>query len=245
MSAAATLSGIIVPMTGKPKKPPIDKKAVVARLARAQEHQLLVHVRRWVPDSDGLEGFVVGIGKKWVVLQRLSYRIAFEGWQLLRLKDIQAVSIDPDADCFEVKALKARALWPPTTPELHLDDVVGALQSAASATTVISVFDEFDRPDVCWIGAVTSVDESKLQLLEVNTRGGWARKARSFDPADVTRLEFGGGYEEALSLVAGPPPGLADEFVPHVDAALTDPVLRGAEHAVESRLDIGPETPST
>jgi hypothetical protein len=53
---------------------------------------------------------------------------------------------------------------------------------------------------------VTSVDASKLRLLEVSTRGGWGRKPRTFDPADVTRLDFGGGYEQALSLVAGSPP---------------------------------------
>ena len=199
-------AGIIVIMSGKRKKPPIDKEAVLPRLARAQQDQLLVTVRRWIPDADRLEGFVVGIGQKWVALQRLSDRVAFEGWHLIRVKDVQAVSIDPDPECFEVKALKARSLWPPSAPELSLDDVVRAVDSASAVTAMVSVFDEFDRPGACWIGDVTSLDDSKLHLLEVNTRGGWARKPRTFDPADVTRIDFGGGYEEALSLVAGPPP---------------------------------------
>src|SRR4051794_37375811 len=128
-------------MGGKRKKPPIDKGAVSARLSRAQQEQLLVTVRRWIPDADRLEGFVVGIGQKWVLLQRLSDRIAFDGWQLLRLKDIQAVSIDPNPDCFEVRALKARSLWPPSAPKLALDDVVGAVGSAYAATGMVSVFD--------------------------------------------------------------------------------------------------------
>lgn len=193
-------------MSGKRKKPPIDKEAVLSRLVRAQQGQLLVSVRRWIPDADRLEGFVVGISRKWVALQRVSDRIEFDGWNLIRMKDIQAVSIDPDPECFEVKALKARSLWPPSAPELSLDDVGRAVESAASATAMVSVFDEFSRPDVCWIGDVTSLDDSKLHLREVNTRGGWARKPRTFDPADVTRIDFGGGYEEALRLVAGPPP---------------------------------------
>ena len=197
---------MIVRMTGKPKKPPIEKKAVGARLAHAQQHRLLVTVRRWIPDADRLDGFVVGIGQKWVVVQRLTDRITFDGWYVIRLKDIQAVSLDPDPDCFEVTALKVRALWPPTAPGVDLDDVVGLLTSASSAAAMLSVFDEFARPDVCWIGVVTSVDGSTLRLLEVTTRGGWARRPRTFDPADVTRLDFGGGYEEALGLVAGPPP---------------------------------------
>ncbi len=197
---------MIVIMSGKRKKPPIDNEAVLTRLALAQQNQLLVTVRRWIPDADRLEGFVVGLGQRWVALQGLSDRIALDGWHLLRVKDIQAVSIDPDPDCFEVKALKARSLWPPSAPELALDDVVSAVESASTATAMVSVFDEFDRPGACWIGEVTSLDDAKLRLLEVNTRGGWARKPRTFDPADVTRIDFGGGYEEALRLVAGSPP---------------------------------------
>jgi hypothetical protein len=193
-------------MSGKRKKPPIDKKAVSARLSRAQQEQLLVTIRRWIPDADRLEGFVVGIGRKWVVLQRLSDQIAFDGWQLIRLKDIQAVSINPNPDCFEVRALKARSVWPPSAPALALDDVVGAAGSAYAATGMVSVFDEFDRPDACWIGNVVSLDESKLHLLEVDTHAGWRRKPRRFDPADITRIDFGGGYEESLRLVAGYPP---------------------------------------
>ena len=193
-------------MSGKRKKPPIDKKSVLARLERAQEHQLLVHVRRWIPDADRLEGFVVGIGNEWVTLQRLSDRIAFDGWHLLRLKDVQAVSTVPDSDCFEIKALKARKLWPPTSPGLDLDDVNGVLRAVSAATPMVSVFDEFDRPDACWIGNVVSLDESKLHLLEVDTHAGWRRKPRRFDPADITRIDFGGGYEESLRLVAGYPP---------------------------------------
>ncbi|KQS66545.1 hypothetical protein [Modestobacter sp. Leaf380] len=197
---------MIVIMSGKRKKPPLDQDAVLTRLARAQQNQLLVTVRRWVPDADRLEGFVVGISPKWLALQRLSDRIAFDGWHLIRVKDIQAVSLDPDPECFEVKALQARSLWPPAAPELSLGDVVSSLKSASAITGMVSVFDEFARPDVCWIGAVTSLDDSKLHLREVNTRGGWASKPHTFDPADVTRIDFGGGYEEALRLVAGSPP---------------------------------------
>jgi hypothetical protein len=167
-----------------------------------------VHIRRWIAGADRVEGFVVGIGKTWVAVQRLSDRIEFDGWILLRLKDIQAVSIDPDADCFEIKALNARGLWPPSAPGIQLDDAPTMLMAAAAASTMVSVFDEFDRPQVCWIGAVVAVDRSKLQLLEVNTRGGWARKPRTFDPGDITRVDFGGGYEDALCLVAGSPPTL-------------------------------------
>lgn len=203
---------MIVAMSEKPKNPPIDKKSVLTRLAYAQDHQLPIHVRRWIPGADRLDGFVVGIGKKWVVIQRVMLRCDFDGWQLFRLKDVQAVSMDPDPECFEVRALKTRTLWPPSAPELSLDDAVGVIETVSSSSTMVSVYDEFDNPDVLWVGAVASVDESRLRLLEVDHSGEWGRKPRSFDPADVTRLDFGGRYEEALSLAAGP---LPDEWARH------------------------------
>jgi hypothetical protein len=87
-----------------------------------------------------------------------------------------------------------------------LDDVVGALEAAGAAAPLVTVHDEFDRPDVCWIGAVQSVDATKLRLLKVDPSGDWERRASTFDPENITRIEFGGGYDEALHLVAGPPP---------------------------------------
>jgi hypothetical protein len=194
-------------MSKKPKKPPIDKKAVVARLEHARTEQLLVHVRRWIPDADRVDGFVVGIGAEWVALQQLSDRIVFDGWALLRRKDIQAVTIKPNPECFEIRALKARELWPPSAPALDLDDVLGAVSSAAKAAkTLVSISDDFYNPELCWIGTVGSIDRDRLQVTEVNPRGRWVRKPHTFDPADVTRIDFGGGYEEALHLAAGPPP---------------------------------------
>lgn len=193
-------------MSKKPKKPPIDKKSVLAKLQHAHAQELVVHVRRWIPEADRLDGFVVGIGTSWVAIHRLSDLIAFDGWQLIRLKDIQAVSIRPDSDCFEIRALQARSLWPPVSPALDLDSTVGVVTSAAAAGPLISVFDEFDRPNVCWIGVSSSVDQNKLRLMEVSPQADWKRKPRSFSTVDITRIDVGGGYEEALHLVAGPPP---------------------------------------
>ncbi|MBD8058082.1 hypothetical protein IC607_03765 [Cellulomonas sp. JH27-2] len=193
-------------MPTKPKKPPIDKRAIRERLEYAQARGLLVNVRRWIPRSDRIDGFVVTIGTHWVVLQRLSDRVTFDGWTLLRLKDVQAVSIEVDADAFEIKALKARGQWPPVSPDLDADDVADAIRSAARMSPLVTVHDEFARPDVCWIGAVRSVGSRKVHLVEVSPRARWAKDRSRFALADITRLDVGAGYEEALYLAAGPAP---------------------------------------
>ena len=199
-------------VSSKVKKPPIGKKAVRARLDRAQTDALSVRLQRWIPEADPIDGFVVGIGRRWVVLAKLSDRADIDGWTLVRIKDVQSVGIDPDPDCFHIRALKARGQWPPrSTPVIDLDDLAGVISSAESGGPLLSVYQEFARPDACWIGRVTSLDPDALRLHEVSVGGDWAKesKAKAFDPADVTRVEAGGGYEEALHLVAGPPPEFA------------------------------------
>ena len=195
-----------MPKKSKPKQPPTDTSLVLDRLARALDTHQPVGVRRWIAGSDRVDGFVTGVGAAWVALAKLDDRIRPDGWSLLRLSDIKSVSIDPDPDCFEIKALRARNL------RHHADRhsprrCRRLIRSAARADPVITVFVEDDRPDICWIGAVISVGEQTLRLLEIDTQGEWhRRKPRAIDLEDITRIEFGGGYEEALRLVAGPPP---------------------------------------
>lgn len=193
----------------KPKRPSTDTGLVLDRLARARDSSQPVGVRRWIAGADRVDGFVTDIGAAWVALEKLDDRVRPDGWSLVRLRDIKSISIDPDPDCFEIKALRARGLWPPTPTRVSLDDVAAVVRSAAAADPVTTVFVEDDRPQVCWIGAVVSVGEQALRLLEIDTQGEWRRKSRSIDLEDITRIEFGGGYEEALRLVAGPRPTVA------------------------------------
>jgi hypothetical protein len=186
-----------------------DKAAagkVAARLARAQAEGLLVRVRRTLPDADVVDGFVVGVGAEWLALAWLSDRIELDGWSLLRVADVRSVKIEPDEECFEIRALRARGQWPPTDPGVPLDDTAAAVLAIGASWPLVAVHRELDRPDEAWVGAVRGVKGSTLTLLEVGVQADWGRKTRSYDLDDLTRLDFGGGYEQALALVAGEAP---------------------------------------
>lgn len=196
-----------VRMTKSPlSKPPVSKAKIRTRLERAQAEEALVRITRWIPDADRVEGFVVGLSREWLILHRLSDRLTFDGWISVRVQDIQAVTIYPTEDCFEIAALSARGLWPPTSPAPTPKNVVELLTEAKAHASVVAVHREFERPDVAWCGAIRNISSDTLTFLEVNVAGGWGRKPRRFDLDDITRVDFGGGYEEALELVAGPPP---------------------------------------
>jgi len=197
---------------GKRQEPPIDRAEVRKRLDRATADGNLVRVRRWIPGADVIEGFVLTRTKTWVLLAKLSAQIDLDGWAAIRTKDIQAVTIYPAEDCFEIKVLQARAQWPTTIPAgLDLSTAADILSSASDTYPMVTVHREFERPDVCWIGAVRRLEAETLSLLEVNVGGGWARKPRRFDVEDISRVEFGGGYEDALLLVSGPAPRPANK----------------------------------
>lgn len=193
--------------TDKPFRPPISKGKIRQRLGKAADTQCLVGLRRWIPDADYLEGFVVGQSPAWTLLARLSDRIELDGWIAVRTEDIQSVTLIPVEDCFEIKALRARSQWPPTGPaSVRMSSAQELVETISRVTPMASIFREYHRPDVCWIGAVRKINAETVSLLEVNVAGGWARKPRHFDLDDITRLDFGGGYEEALLMVAGAPP---------------------------------------
>jgi hypothetical protein len=180
---------------------------VDARLKRAESDRALVVVHRWIPNSDRVSGFVVGMSNSWILLAALNDRIELDGWKAVRREDIQSVTRIPTKNCFEIRALKARSMWPPVRPKpLRLRSVRDVLRMGSTAGPMIAIQREFERPDVAWIGAVRKIGKETLVLLEVNVEGGWARKPRRFDLDDITEVDFGGGYEEALSLVAGPAP---------------------------------------
>jgi hypothetical protein len=196
-------------MSKHPKKarPPLSPAKVLARISRAEREQGLVSFRRWIPKADWVAGFIVGRSDRWVLLARLSDGVALDGWVGVRLEDIQSVTRFPVEDCFEIKALQAREQWPPRPPDgMALEGTENLLRTAKHQGPMVSVFREFERPNVCWIGSVRKIEGDTMSLLEVNVAGGWARKPRLFDLDDITRIEFGGGYEEALGLVAGAPP---------------------------------------
>lgn len=89
---------------------------------------------------------------------------------------------------------------------MSLDDTTAALHSANQRAPLVSIHVEFDRPDICWVGAVHKLNADTMQLLEVDTQAVWKRRPRAVDLEDVTRIEFGGSYEEGLASIAGPIP---------------------------------------
>lgn len=176
-----------------------------ARLERARQQGLLVAIRRRTPHTSAVKGFVTALGRRWVAVAVVNDRIRLDGWTLLRLKEVLAVTIDPDPDCYKIRALKARSQWPVPEGEFALDDFVGAATSAAVTGGVVGI--GFGAPtDRYFVGAVRSATPEELLLQPIKPKGVWGKKTKTLRAADIVRFDLADAHIEAYKGLAGPRP---------------------------------------
>ena len=183
-----------------------DTSKTVGRLAEAASDLDHVRLRRRIKRADRLDGFVVGLGHRWVLLRLVDNAMHLDGFAAVRIRDIEEVKADPSGN-FVREALEWRAQGAANegVPQLDLDSDRGLITSAGKAYPLISIHIEYQRPDVCFIGTPVRVTSKSVDLHEVTPRARWRDDRRRWQYSDISRVEVGGGYEAALHAVAGPP----------------------------------------
>jgi hypothetical protein len=178
---------------------------VGADLETAVRDQMLVRVSRTIRRGK-LDGFVVGIGQAWVLLAVLDPNIYLNGYAALRLGDVSKVKQRGGPDTFVSRALAARGEWPPVAVDVDLDSVADLVRTASDVAPLITLHVEEDDPDVCFIGRPVRFTSRSVHLLEITPQAEWHDHPTKWAFSDVTRVDFGGRYEEALALIGGAPP---------------------------------------
>lgn len=176
---------------------------VRADLVAAQASRTLVRVRRSVEEG-WAAGWVVGVGPQLFALSVVSDSILFNGFQVFRIRDVSSVEVPSPHAAFIETALRLRGQIAPQDPPIDLSDLQSALTSASAAFPLVAVHQEIEDPDVCFIGTVQQIADGKLFLKTVSPDGQWDGEQETITVSDITRIDFGGLYEQALSLVAGP-----------------------------------------
>ena len=161
-----------------------------------------MRVRRRIEGAEVLEGFVVGVGRTWLLLVPLTPLIHLDGWVAVRLDDVMRVKVRGDRDGFVARALRARGEWPPRGLDLDLDDDAALLRDAGRAAPLVTVHTERDDPGVCSIGEVTAVEDGAVAMRTIDPDARWESHLDDWELGEVTRVELLGDYEGALALVA-------------------------------------------
>ena len=152
-----------------------------------------------------IRGYVLDIGPRFFLLALVSDRIWFDGFECFRINDIRDLRPDPYAD-FAEAALKKRGERVPKRPRVDLKDIKELVLSAGRAFPLVTIHREQIDRNVCWIGRVLGVKRGRLSLLKINPHATWDEKPAEYRLNEITRVDFGGDYENALHLVGGNPP---------------------------------------
>jgi hypothetical protein len=172
-------------------------------LRRARAAGEFVQIERSIPQADLVIGYVVAVGTRWALVSVVSDG-APNGWVAVRVEDI--VTVDQAAGGrFVQRGLASQAAWPAAAPSnaLALSGSVQALvMSAASAFPVLTLYVERQDPACIIVGRPAGWAEGYLLWQEMNLSAAWDEGASSWDPAQITRLDVGGQYVDALNRVS-------------------------------------------
>lgn len=172
-----------------------------AQLAAAMASRSLVRITRKVEISSA-DGYVVNASERWLLLLLIGDGIAYAGFQAFRVQDVVSLEVPSPRAAFYETVLRKRGLTRPQTPNLNLSSAQELVQSAGNRFPLVTIHREKTDPDVCHIGQVISASHTSVSLLEVTPDAKWDEVPTTYRLAQVTRVDVGGPYEDALALVA-------------------------------------------
>jgi len=175
-----------------------------AKLTRAKLEGIPVRIeRRSIENANAwLDGYVADFSAKLVLIEVIGDHIRLDGCNILRKMDITALEVPNPRHGFYKKALRLQGDRRGKLPRLKLKNVRTALETVNAASPLVVVHRECIDPDVCEIGRILDFKTRSFVMQTIGLHAEF-HEEDTFDYSDVTRIDFGGGYENALALVAG------------------------------------------
>jgi hypothetical protein len=176
------------------------QRTLNAQLQDARDKAEIIRIYRGGLEDGWMDGFIAGIGADFFALQLIDEGCRLDGFCCLRYCDITELKAPaPHAD-FLQSALLERGIAKGDFPG-ELTSLPALLQSAGNAFHLLSIFYEIED-DMCYVGKLNDVTDTEVHVLEVSPDGRWDHTPTPHLLAGITRVDFGGAYEEALHLVA-------------------------------------------
>lgn len=168
----------------------------------------LVRFSRRFEDTT-VRGYVLDVGPRFFVLLLLSDGVWFDGFECFRISDVRDFRGEPHAS-FAEAVLRKRGERRPRSPRIDLGSLERLLLTANRRFPLLTICCERVDPDVCHIGRVVRVDRGQVSLLEIRPGAVWETAPTVYRLRSITRVCFGGDYEDALALVGGEAPEAAN-----------------------------------
>ena len=132
--------------------------------------------------------------------------VRHNGFQCFYLKDVRNLQAPYQYADFINTALAKRGEQMPGKPKISMENMEELLQTASRIFPLVTIHCEKIKPEVCHVGRVVGIRRRKAVLQEIGPDAIWDNELSEYRISDITRVDFGGGYEEALLQVGGPAP---------------------------------------
>lgn len=145
------------------------------------------------------KGFVVGIGRKWVLVHVLD-GVRLNGYQAIRERDITRARLSPDR--FRKRALEINQDAAIVPHGIALDRTRDLLRTATDAYRIVGLNPEYDDESIRYIGAAKNFGKRRFAIRGVSRRPRWKPTGRrSYRYSEISRIDFDDDYMRALLAV--------------------------------------------
>jgi signal recognition particle subunit SEC65 len=172
------------------------------RKLRQHEGKTLVELCRRPRIKERITGFIVGYSDNWILLHRLDWNaFVLDGYSLVRHADVENLRIFSRRENWPKRAVEKLRLLPKRIVKVSVENLADAIVDISKKFPLIHVERELKYPGECWIGYPFETKSQKLVLENLDHLATWTGHY-SIMLKDITRVDFGGGYERALALTA-------------------------------------------
>src|SRR5258708_6029087 len=171
-------------------------KKKLAGLADFVGEDIVIRVDRKPIDKHLLEGFVVGVSERLLLLHLVDGNtLLLGGYAAVRLSDIRSYRVD---ESFVTRALLLMDTKPAVPDSVDLTDWASLLASLKNRFPLLMIEMEQKEPGCGFVGQVARQTSRYVTLEEVDTQGMWAESER-FAYKNITQVGVDNGYFNALA----------------------------------------------
>jgi len=152
-----------------------------------------------------LIGVPVVLSRDWIVLVKMDDAITLDGFDALRVSDVTKINTRFRRSAFYRGGLRSRRARVPALPKLDLRSTQSLLRSAQRWFALLTIDREHANPGGAEVGQVGRVSAQGYAIRLLTPDAKWVRGTHRYATKDVTRVGFGGTYEETLAQVAALP----------------------------------------
>jgi hypothetical protein len=183
----------------------MEMSKVRRRLVKSLSDGRIATVVRDAFEINMTDGFVIALTDDWLVMHALDDGVYLDDIVILRLRDVSRVWFRDD-DAYHHRAIAGLGRRAATF-ECEDSPSASQLLSATSARAdIFAIHLEGLDGEPMFIGRLVDLRKKSFDFHYVGRDGVWANEVDRIKHRDITRIEVGGRYLEALNRFADPRP---------------------------------------